>query len=311
MNSRPSLLFAVAIATLPGATARLRHARSALHAAAATRDPRDEEPFCVFWGRDDDIHGPTSSPVQVFVGSDNSRSLFFGTDDMGTQTSVKCAGDAPPNCAGTDRSSSFNGTQSCEYLRCDCKRDTSELEFSYMNKMMSEVLPVCEKPRGVGDTAGGFKMLLIGLGGGALPSYTLAHCPEGSKVESVEYDARVVSAATNFFGFDVRPGVNEVETSDGGRAVQERVDQGASYDVVLVDCFQTGGVVPESCRSPAFVDGLKKILRPGGKAIQQVWNGQFQEMKKSYGSVFGQDHVRDVGLALGLNYLVVAEQPSE
>merc|ERR1719282_926529 len=111
-------------------------------------------------------------------------------------------------------------------------------------------------------------MLLVGLGGGALPAYVLAHCPEGSKVESVEYDPRIVSAATQFFGLNVIPGVNEV------------------------DNFQAGGKVPEHCSSKAFVHAVRAILKPGGKAIQQVWAPQYKSLLVTYEIEFGKDHTQ-------------------
>lgn len=299
--ARLSIVGTALFAAATGAFAALRRSQAGQQLAAATRDVRDEQPYCVFWGQDSH-----SSPVQVFVGSDGSRSLFFGTDDMGTQTSVKCIGDTPANCATTQRENSINTTQSCDDLNCGCKRDTSELEFTYMKKMMDEVLPICTDSFAHKD----FKMLLIGLGGGALPSYTLANCPDGSKVESVEYDSRVVAAATGFFGLNLNDN-NQVETNDGGIAVQERVDRGATYDVVLIDCFKSGGDVPFSCRSPALISNLKKILKPGGKAIQQVWAGQARGLLQNYTSVFGQGKVRDEGVELNFNHLVIAEQSEQ
>merc|ERR550514_766734 len=114
-----------------------------------------------------------------------------------------------------------------------------------MVDMMQEVTPACESWSVIhpGEESGPMRVLLVGLGGGALPAYMLSQCPKGSVfVESVEYDPRVVKAAERFFGFQVIPGANEVETDDGGKAVARRASNPDSssreqYDVVLVDCF--------------------------------------------------------------------------
>merc|ERR1719162_2632429 len=70
---------------------------------------------------------------------------------------------------------------------------------------MDTTVPMCT------EANGNFKSLLIGLGGAALPEYMLQHCPKGTELESVEYDPRVVKAATNFFGLQLAPNINEVE----------------------------------------------------------------------------------------------------
>lgn len=227
---------------------------------------------------------------------------------MGTQTEVKCAGPVPSQCAGP-RAASANDTQSCDYLGCGCRRDNSTLEFVYMKRMMEQVEPLCQGA-GASQDGGPFRMLLVGLGGGALPAYVLAHCPEGSKVESVEYDPRVVSAATQFFGLNIIPGVNEVDNRDGLLAVQERAKGGHTYDAVLVDCFQAGGKVPEHCSSKAFVHAVRAILKPGGKAIQQVWAPQYKSLLATYEIEFGKDHTQGRNVEFEVNFLVIADSPA-
>jgi len=182
-----------------------------------------------------------------------------------------------------------------------CEPDTSSLQFVYMKKMMDIALPMCEQKED------GFNALIIGLGGGALPEYLLEHCPQSAQIESIEYDPRVIDVATNFFGFHVVPGRNEIQNRDGGEAVKERVEAGKKYDLVLVDCFQTGGHVPDSCRSNDFITGLHSILKPGGKAIQQVWGSQYDSILGAYSNVFGKDHAQGENVQLQVNFLIVGD----
>jgi len=258
------------------------------------RDDDETMPYCVFEGE-----GQFNSTVQVFVGKDNTRSLAFGGDDIGTQTQTKCKGDAPDSCLGI-RMNKLADVQSCNSLSCPCEPDMSSLDFGYMVKMMDTTVPMCQ------EATGHFKSLLIGLGGAALPEYMLQHCPKGTEVESVEFDPRVVKAATNFFGLHLAPSVNEVETNDGGAAVSERAERGIKYDLVLVDCFESSGHVPDSCRNQAFAENIHKILKPGGKFIQQVWNPQLDSTLSTYQGVFGKDNSFAQDAELQVSWLIVS-----
>lgn len=267
----------------------------------------DDEPFCIFGER-----GNFGGNVQVFVGHDNVRSLQFSGDGIGTQTMVACAGDVPPNCgAPRVEVKNVNETQSCDMLECACEPDTSHLQFSYMEDMMNEVKPMCElaavdsfRPA----DAGPFHILLIGLGGGALPEYTVQHCPKGIRMESVEFDPRVIDAATGFFGLHLKQGVNSVENGDGGAAVAKRAQNGDKYDVVMVDAFQSAGKVPDSCKNTKFIQNVKKILRPQGKLIQQIWSPQYEQVIEDYKKIFGNDKVKGTDIELGVNHLIIATQ---
>merc|ERR1719156_244099 len=146
---------------------RVRRGHSNLR--TKTGDPMDDEPYCIFGER-----GNFGGNVQVFVGHDNVRSLQFSGDGVGTQTMVACAGDVPRQC-GSPRLEvkNINETQSCDMLECPCEPDTSKLQFSYMEDMMNEVTPMCEMAHESYSMrppdAGPFSILLVGLGGGALP----------------------------------------------------------------------------------------------------------------------------------------------
>mmetsp|Transcript_18503 Transcript_18503/g.50968 ORF Transcript_18503/g.50968 Transcript_18503/m.50968 type:complete len:299 (-) Transcript_18503:122-1018(-) len=256
-------------------------------------------PFCQFGSR-----GGFNGSVTVYVTKHNVRSFSFGVEDFGTQTEVTCKGPVPVTCSRTAESKPAL-VPSCEDLACECDVDISELQFVYMKKMMREAIPLCRMQQS------GFRVLMIGLGGGALPEYLLSHCPQGTSVESIEYDPRVIDVATHFFGLRVAPGVNDIENSDGGRAVQARAAAGKKYDLVLVDCFQSEGVVPDSCRNGAFVSGVRAILKPGGTALQQVWAPQYRSTLSTYRQVFGEARAVGIDAELEMSWLIRASLVSE
>ena len=125
-------------------------------------------------------------------------------------------------------------------------------------------------------------------------------------MESVEFDPRVVKAATNFFGLHLTPGTNVVQRDDGGHAAQERADAGTQYDLVMVDCFQSSGYVPDSCRNQALAQNAHKVLKPGGKFIQHLWAGQLDSTVATYRGVFGNSSVVTRDAELGVSWLIIS-----
>jgi len=271
--------------------------RAQLDSVDVASDDDVTMPFCVY-GEEGSFNGT----VQVFIGEDNSRSLAFGNDDIGTQTSTKCKGDIPEFCRG-GRAQKLGYVQSCEMLSCPCKPDNSQMEFPEQKRMMDIAVPLCNEARN-------FKSLLIGLGGAAIPEYLLEHCPDGTGIESVEFDPRVVKAATNFFGLNLAPGINEVENNDGGLAAQERAEAGKLYDVTMVDCFQSSGYVPDSCRNEKLAENMHKILKPGGKFIHHIWASQLDSTVATYRGVFGNTSVVTQDAELGVSWLIISTKPS-
>lgn len=234
--------------------------------------------------------------IEVRITEQNVRG-FSLAGSSATQTSVACKGDGN-NCLsivmnGTAHLNLFQlrgmtkgqrsrsrGTQStastlpsCDAIAgCPCDIDDSFVLFPYMDIMSQKVLPQCGgKDSGELQPPHAIQVLVIGLGGGFLPSHLLQSCMKDAvNIESVEIDNRVADLATKFFGFHVKEGVNEVEVTDGLTAVQERKYKQKRYDFVLVDCM-TNDRVPEDCRSEQFLSAVDEILTPGGVLMQNIW----------------------------------------
>lgn len=262
------------------------------------------EAFCTF--------GPRpgfNDTVQVFISGGNVRSLAFGSDREGAQSRLRCRGRVSQKCL--DNRASANGRPPrCEDLPgCGCAPDVATLRFEVHRAMVDEVVPRCTGKQAIA----GFRVLLIGLGGAALPEYVLSRCGEGTRFESVEYDPRVIEAAEAFFGFSISEGRSEVERGDGGCAVRERAQQGDRYDVVMVDAFAPGGSVPASVSNSVFASNVLSILKPGGQLVQHILTADLQEnpLLKRYQQVFGVSAVREIwstnyGAGSGVSRVVVA-----
>jgi len=268
------------------------------------RDPYSQVPYCTF--------GPRSGlagQVRVFVTGKNTRALAFGPPFLATETEVTCRGATPAECLG-HRAKDAAGVPNCEALQCACQpEDLATPPWAFMTRMLKEIQPRCEHAGNKSET--GSQLLMVGLGGGALPRYVHSQCAAGTKLESVERDPRVIEAATRFFGLNVTTGVHEVEQADALDAVEDRARRGRRYDAVLVDCFGAEPLVPEHCRSEAFVGALREIVAPGGRAVQSVWRPQYDALLEEYQRAFGSDHVRGEDVdGTGADFLIVAEATS-
>lgn len=247
--------------------------------------------------------------IEIYANqSDNTRMLQFagfGTghfDGFAVETMVKCRGEMPASCTA-------GSNQSC--ADCPCQQDDT-LFGNYENHMAKYLVPMCTNPPDKSRTEP-FRVLLIGLGGGALNQFIMDKCPQGTRVESVEYDPRMIEAATRFFGLHIQEGVNEVVQGDGGAIVQERANQGQKYDLVLVDAFAGPFQVPESCRSETFIRNVQQLLRKNGMALQNIEMGQYEKTLPVWQKVFGDDAVDSESLKGGgemaIGHLIVAEAP--
>lgn len=241
--------------------------------------------------------------------NDNTRSIQFGGfgtdkggDGFGIETMVKCKGDLPASCMA-----STNNT--C--AECPCERDLA-LYGNYQEHMAKYLVPMCTNPPDQGRKDP-FRVLLVGLGGGGLPEFIMSKCPKGTRVESVEYDPRMIEAASRYFGLHLQQGVNEVVQGDGGDIVQQRSEQGEKYDLVLVDAFSGPFQVPESCRDEKFIRNLQTIIRKNGMALQNIEMGDYEKTLPIYRKVFGDDAVDSESLAgngeMAVGHLIVAEAP--
>jgi len=258
-------------------------------------------PLCQF-----NAEGDFTNLVRVFVNTDNTRAFVFDQDAKGAQTKVQCHGATPGICLRS-RVVAPGTLQSCSDFQCECQQVTLGLETvqsHYVRQMIKKVGPRC-----IAD--GGAQILQIGLGGGALSSYLLAKCDEGTRITSIEKDPRIIAMAKQFFGLVVEPGKNEVENLDAGTAIQQHLAKGRRYDFILIDCFESHGLVPEACRSRSFIEGTRNILKTDGVVIQQVWASQYNELFHAYNEVFGPDLLSAETVDNDLNYLIIGKSASE
>jgi len=127
--------------------------------------------------------------INVVISPENVRMLRFTGDPPGWQSAMQCAGPPPklPTHGRCD-DASLRASWSCALP------DTSgDPILWYFKRLVKKLEPVCEsKPNA--------KVLMLGLGGGAVQTYIANRWP-GMSVITVEKNPSVVAAARDFFWF--------------------------------------------------------------------------------------------------------------
>jgi hypothetical protein len=259
------------------------------------------------------------NPIKVFADeSDNTRYVSFAreghaTDDGFIESMQKCKGSLPEACKHKSTNSTPSGC-----VACPCELDVEHAPFgNYQRRMLELVTPSCQSH----STKEPFHVLLVGLGGGALVQYILGKCPQGTVVQAIEYDPRMIEISAQFFGLTASQDAFKVEQGDGGAVVAAHAAKGQTYNMVLVDAFAGGSHVPESCRNAAFVSNLRHLLRKGGSVLHNLAGptvsnlagpDDFKTTLPLYQETFGSSSVKLEELTGNLEFpsrLIVARVP--
>lgn len=136
------------------------------------------------------------------------------------------------------------------------------------------------------------RALLVGLGGGSLPSL-LVHRLPALQLDVVELDPVVVEVARSHFGLPEASGLR-VHVGDG-RAFIERAD--ARWDLVVLDAYDARGV-PLRLATVEFLRSVRRVLAPGGVACANVWAGSanplYDPMLAAWREVFQEVWVLEI-----------------
>lgn len=109
------------------------------------------------------------------------------------------------------------------------------------------------------------RILFVGLGGGAMPTYVREVLP-GARIDAVEIDPLVVEVAQEYFGFTPGPELR-VHVGDG-RAFLEGAPPG-SWDLIVLDAFSESGI-PRALTTRPFLEVVRSRLAPGGVVVSNV-----------------------------------------
>jgi spermidine synthase len=153
--------------------------------------------------------------------------------------------------------------------------DPDHLELAYARVMAPIPFLFVEDPRSA---------LVIGLGGGTIPSFLRKRFPN-MKIDVVDIDPGVVAVAKSHFGFR-EDALMRAHVEDGRRFVEQARSR---YDLVYLDGFGTDSVPPH-LTTREFLAAVRNILTPQGIAVGNLWgravNRNYDSMVKTYQDVF-------------------------
>jgi spermidine synthase len=132
-------------------------------------------------------------------------------------------------------------------------------------------------------------MLVLGLGGGVIPSQMRHYFPS-MEIDVAEIDADVVPAATKFMGFKEDEKL-KVTVDDGRMFIKKQLRRKPvpKYDMIILDAFN-GDYIPFHLMTKEFLEEVKGVLADDGVVIANVFftNRLFDAEFKTFISVFGR-----------------------
>ena len=160
--------------------------------------------------------------------------------------------------------------------------DPDHLESPYARVMVSG-LALCPDPK---------RMMVVGLGGGAIPSFLHKHYPR-TQIDAVEIDPVVVEAARQFFGFQ-EDATQKAYVQDGRQFIEERPN---AYDVIFLDAFGSEEI-PSHLTTWEFLMAVRRALTAQGVVLADVWgpglNPLYDAMVRTYQEVFDELYLLEV-----------------
>lgn len=159
--------------------------------------------------------------------------------------------------------------------------DPDHLELLYA-RAMPLGLAFVEEPRHV---------LIVGLGGGTIPSFLRRHYPK-MRIDVVELDPQVVHVARQWFGFR-EDETMKIYVQDGRRFIEETENR---YDVIFLDAFGSDNI-PYDLATREFLLAVRKVLAPDGVVVGNIWshpNRLYHSMVRTYQDAFDELYVFDV-----------------
>lgn len=136
------------------------------------------------------------------------------------------------------------------------------------------------------------RVLIVGLGGGTIPSILHKHYPK-TMIDVVDIDPDVVKVAKEFFGFR-EDATMRVHVADGRRFIEQCEDP---YDMIFLDAYGNEDI-PYHLATQQFLDAVRQALHPNGVVVANLWsrglNPLYDSMITTYQNVFDSVCVLDV-----------------
>ncbi|MFP2909737.1 spermidine synthase [Pyxidicoccus sp. 3LFB2] len=136
------------------------------------------------------------------------------------------------------------------------------------------------------------RILVVGLGGGAIPMFLRTLLPEAA-IDAVELEPEVVEAAKLYCGFQEDASLR-VHVADGRSFIEA---SGPPYSLIFLDAYGPDSI-PGHLATREFLGAARARLTPDGAVVGNVWeslsNPLFDSMLRTWQVSFQQLHRFDV-----------------
>ena len=170
--------------------------------------------------------------------------------------------------------------------------DPDDIEYEYA-QAIAVALALVEEPK---------RVLVVGLGGGTLPSFFRKHYPE-MVIDTVDIDPDVVDVAKKYFGFREDTTMHAY-VEDGRQFIEECK---APYDIIFLDAYGSEDI-PYHMATKEFLEAVRRATAPKGVVASNImWakdNRLHDEMIHTYQEVFHSVYI--VTTKYGPNEIVLA-----
>ena len=160
--------------------------------------------------------------------------------------------------------------------------DADHVELPYA-RAMPVGLALLAEPR---------RVLIVGLGGGTIPSLLRKHYPNMT-IDVVDIDPDVVAVAKRFFGFREDAAMHAY-VRDGRRFIEECREP---YDLIFLDAYGSENI-PYHLATREFLQAARRATSPKGAVVGNVFDATFNRlygsMVRTYQEVFDELYVLDV-----------------
>lgn len=123
------------------------------------------------------------------------------------------------------------------------------------------------------------RILLIGLGGGALAHFFRHHFPE-TVIDAVERCPRVVAVARDFFALPGEDPRLRIHLAEAQAFLETEIGQGPSWDLVLTDAYDAQGPA-DATLDREFYRALRARLETDGVLAANLWSGRRGRVKRT------------------------------
>ena len=159
---------------------------------------------------------------------------------------------------------------------CIDRNNPQRLVFDYAKMTLSALLLKPDPER----------ILIIGLGGGALPN-ALRDILPGAVIDTVEIDEAVVRVAKKFFSF-AEDKQNRVYVQDARVFGKRAALRGEQYGLIILDAFD-GEYIPEHLMTTEFLSEMRGLLSNDGVLVANTFASSklYDYESATYAEAFG------------------------